>query len=83
MIAHIQCWPDATLISSTKEDEEPECGHDKAEDGHKHDPAQRVWWVHARRGHQDPHQATTDKLWEEEDVRKGGEDSAAHGHYIH
>lgn len=55
-----QCWPDATLISSTKEDEKPECGHDKAEDGHKHDPAQRVWWVHARRGHQDPHQATTD-----------------------
>lgn len=37
-----QRGPDAALIGSTEEDEEPERRQYKAEDGHEHHPAQRV-----------------------------------------
>lgn len=53
-----QGGPDATLIGSAEEDEEPECGQYEAEDGHKHHPAQRVVHEDAGRCHQDPHQAS-------------------------
>lgn len=51
-----QGGPDAALIGSAEEDEEPECRHDEAEDGDEHHPAQRVFRRDAGRCHQDPHQ---------------------------
>lgn len=37
-----QGGPDAALIGSADENEEPECRQYEAEDGHEHHPAQRV-----------------------------------------
>lgn len=53
-----QRGPDAGLIGSAEEDEEPDCCEYEAEDGHEHHPAQRVVWEDFGRGHQDPHQAS-------------------------
>lgn len=39
MVEDIQTGPNATLVASTEENEEPERGHDKAEDWHEHYPA--------------------------------------------
>lgn len=45
MITNIQGGPDAALIASAEEDEEPEGRHYEAEDRHEHHPAQRVGWL--------------------------------------
>lgn len=50
--------PDAALIGSAEEDEEPECRPYKAEDGHEHHPAQRVVGKDPSGCHQDPHQTS-------------------------
>ncbi len=53
-----QRGPDAALIGSAQEDEEPECRHHEAEDGHEHHPAQRVVWKDVSWRHQDPNQTS-------------------------
>lgn len=55
--------PDASLIASTEEDEEPERRPYEAEDGHEHHPAQRVGRKDSSGCHQDPHQ-TSENLQE-------------------
>lgn len=77
MIHRVQNGPDAALIRSTEEDEEPECGEHEAEDGHEHDPAQRIVRKDSSGGHQDPDQTSKHKFRDEEDVRDGREDPAA------
>lgn len=42
MIYNIQDRPGAALVFTNNEYEEPEGGEDKAEYGHKHDPAKRI-----------------------------------------
>lgn len=48
----------AVLMTPSREDRHTEEGHNEAEDRDKHHPAQRVWWVHMGRSHQDPNQTT-------------------------
>lgn len=53
-----QARPDAALVYANNKYEEPKSGDKEAENGNKHDPAQRISWVHMGGGHQGPHQST-------------------------
>lgn len=46
------------VMDPAGENHQPDKSHDEAEDGHGHDPALRVCWIHIRAGNQDPHQTT-------------------------
>ena len=65
-----QGGPDAALIGSAEEDEEPECCHYEAEDRHEHHPAQGVGKLdELARCHQHPHQTPEHLQGAEREVR--------------
>lgn len=69
--------PDAALIATADEDEEPQSRSDKAEDRYKHHPAQRVGRFHSSRRHEDPNQTSDDLPSQTEQSGRGTDEHGA------
>lgn len=80
VVGCVQVDPESpSLVGTSYIQKEQESGGYEAEHGHEHDPALNLGVGHLGPGDQDPHQASKDRLEDEEQVREGGEDRATPG----